>query len=241
MDTMTEEIFRDDAYVKTCEATVIEVNEYGIQLDRTVFYPAGGGQPGDTGVLRITSGTGAEVVIADTIHEMGTGIHLHVPADDAPALSVGDSVTAEIDWDRRYAHMRMHSGLHLLCAVVEGGVTGGSIGAAKSRLDFDLPDTALDKEKITADLNRLVDEDHPMAARWITDEELGANPDLVRTMSVRPPMGSGRVRLMDIADVDLQPCGGTHVGRTGEIGKLRVGKIENKGRHNRRINIHFEE
>ncbi len=238
---MTEEIFRDDAYVKTCEATVIEVNEYGIQLDRTVFYPAGGGQPGDTGVLRITSGTGAEVVIADTIHEMGTGIHLHVPADDAPALSVGDSVTAEIDWDRRYAHMRMHSGLHLLCAVVEGGVTGGSIGAAKSRLDFDLPDTALDKEKITADLNRLVDEDHPMAARWITDEELGANPDLVRTMSVRPPMGSGRVRLMDIADVDLQPCGGTHVGRTGEIGKLRVGKIENKGRHNRRINIHFEE
>jgi misacylated tRNA(Ala) deacylase len=241
MDTMTEEIFRDDAYVKTCEATVSEVNEYGIQLDRTVFYPAGGGQPGDTGVLRITSGTGAEVVIADTIHEMGTGIHLHVPADDAPALSVGDSVTAEIDWDRRYAHMRMHSGLHLLCAVVEGGVTGGSIGAAKSRLDFDLPDTALDKEKITADLNRLVDEDHPMAARWITDEELGANPDLVRTMSVRPPMGSGRVRLMDIADVDLQPCGGTHVGRTGEIGKLRVGKIENKGRHNRRINIHFEE
>ena len=238
---MTEEIFRDDAYVKTCEATVIEVNEYGIQLDRTVFYPAGGGQPGDTGVLRITSGTGAEVVIADTIHEMGTGIHLHVPADDAPALSVGDSVTAEIDWDRRYAHMRMHSGLHLLCAVVEGGVTGGSIGAAKSRLDFDLPDTALDKEKITADLNRLVDEDHPMAARWITDEELGANPDLVRTMSVRPPMGSGRVRLMDIADVDLQPCGGTHVGRTGEIGKLRVGKIENKDRHNRRINIHFEE
>ena len=238
---MTEEIFRDDAYVKTCEATVSEVNEYGIQLDRTVFYPAGGGQPGDTGVLRITSGTGAEVVIADTIHEMGTGIHLHVPADDAPALSVGDSVTAEIDWDRRYAHMRMHSGLHLLCAVVEGGVTGGSIGAAKSRLDFDLPDTALDKEKITADLNRLVDEDHPMAARWITDEELGANPDLVRTMSVRPPMGSGRVRLMDIADVDLQPCGGTHVGRTGEIGKLRVGKIENKGRHNRRINIHFEE
>ncbi len=238
---MTEEIFRDDAYVKTCEATVIEVNEYGIQLDRTVFYPAGGGQPGDTGVLRITSGTGAEVVIADTIHEMGTGIHLHVPADDAPALSVGDSVTAEIDWDRRYAHMRMHSGLHLLCAVVEGGVTGGSIGAAKSRLDFDLPDTALDKEKITADLHRLVDEDHPMAPRWITDEELGANPDLVRTMSVRPPMGSGRVRLMDIADVDLQPCGGTHVGRTGEIGKLRVGKIENKGRHNRRINIHFEE
>ena len=133
---MTEEIFRDDAYVKTCEATVTGVNEYGIQLDRTVFYPAGGGQPGDTGVLRITAGTGAEVVIADTIHEKGTGIHLHVAADDAPPLSIGDSVTAEIDWDRRFAHMRMHSGLHLLCAVIDGGVTGGSIGAAKSRRSF---------------------------------------------------------------------------------------------------------
>lgn len=239
MGCMTEEIFRDNAYVKNCEATVTEVNEYGIQLDRTVFYPAGGGQPGDTGVLRTT--TGAEVMIADTIHEKGTGIHLHVAAEGSPTLSVGDTVNAEIDWERRYAHMRMHSGLHLLCAVVDGGVTGGSIGAAKSRLDFDLPDTALDKEKITADLNRLVEEDHPMAARWITDEELSANPDLVRTMSVRPPMGSGRVRLMNISDVDLQPCGGTHVGRTGEIGKLRVGKIENKGRHNRRINIHFDE
>ncbi len=240
---MTEEIFRDDAYVKTCGATVTGVGEFGIQLDRTVFYPAGGGQPGDTGVLRISAGTGAgtEVVIADTIHEKGTGLHLHVPAEGSPPLSVGDSVTLEIDWRRRFAHMRMHSGLHLLCAVIEGGVTGGSIGAEKSRLDFDLPDTALDKVKITAGLNRLVDEDHPMAARWITDEELNASPDLVRTMSVRPPMGSGRVRLIEFAGVDLQPCGGTHVGRTGEIGRLRVGKIENKGRHNRRVNIHFDE
>ncbi|MDA1091328.1 MAG: alanyl-tRNA editing protein [Proteobacteria bacterium] len=236
---MTEEIFRDNAYAKTCEATVTQVNEFGIQLDRTVFYAAGGGQPGDTGVLR--SANGAEVVIADTIHEMGTGVHLHVPAEGAPTLTVGEAVTAEIDWDRRYAHMRMHSGLHLLCAVIEGGVTGGSIGAEKSRLDFDLPDTGLDKEQITADLNRLVDGDHAMSMRWITDDELAANPDMVRTMSVKPPMGSGRVRLIDITDVDLQPCGGTHVGRTGEIGKLRVGKIENKGRHNRRINIHIDE
>ncbi len=236
---MTEEIFRDDAYAKTCEATVTGVGEYGIELDRTVFYPAGGGQPGDTGVLRTPGGT--EVAIADTIHEKGTGVHLHVPADGAPSLSVGDTVTAEIDWHRRYAHMRMHSALHLLCSLIEGGVTGGSIGAEKSRLDFDLPDTALDKEQISAGLNRLVDEDHAMDARWITDEELAANPDLVRTMSVRPPAGSGRVRLMEIPGVDLQPCGGTHVGRTGEIGRLRVGKIENKGRHNRRINIHFDE
>lgn len=236
---MTEEIFRDDAYLKSCEATVTGVSEFGIVLDRTVFYAASGGQPGDTGVLRTADG--AEIEIADTIHEKGTGIHLHVPDEGAPSPSVGDTVTAEIDWDRRFIHMRMHSGLHLLCAVVDGGVTGGSIGAEKSRLDFDLPDTALDKEQITANLNRLVDEDHPMAARWITDEEMTANPDLVRTMSVSPPMGSGRVRLMEIDGVDLQPCGGTHVGRTGEIGKLRVGKIENKGRHNRRINIHFDE
>ncbi len=236
---MTEEIFRDDAYAKTCEAAVTGIGEYGIELDRTVFYPAGGGQPGDTGVLR-TSG-GVEVVIAEAIHEKGTGIHLHVPADGQPVLSVGDKVTAEIDWDRRFAHMRMHSALHLLCSLIEGGVTGGSIGAEKSRLDFDLPDTALDKEQISAGLNRLVDEDHAMDARWITDEELAASPDLVRTMSVRPPAGSGRVRLIEIPGVDLQPCGGTHVGRTGEIGRLRVGKIENKGRHNRRINIHFDE
>lgn len=240
---MTEEIFRDDAYARTCEATVTLVSEYGIQLDRTVFYPAGGGQPGDTGVFRINAGAnaGAEVAITDTIHEKGTGLHLHVAADGSPSLSVGDKVTAEIDWERRYAHMRMHTALHLLCSVIEGGVTGGSIGAEKSRLDFDLPDTALDKVKITAGLNRLVGEDHPMTARWITDEELAANPDLVRTMSVRPPTGSGRVRLIEFAGVDLQPCGGTHVGRTGEIGKLRVGKIENKGRHNRRVNIHFDE
>ncbi len=235
---MSEEIFRQDAYAKTCEAVVTQVNEFGIQLDRTVFYPTGGGQPGDTGVLR--TATGLKVVIADTILEKGSGNHLHVPAEDAPGLSIGDAVTAEIDWDRRYAHMRMHSALHLLCAVIDGGVTGGSIGAEKGRLDFDLPDTSLDKEQIAAELNRLVEEDHAMAERWITDEELDANIDLVRTMSVQPPKGSGRVQLMEIPGVDLQPCGGTHVGRTGEIGKLRVGKIENKGKHNRRINLHFD-
>ncbi len=236
---MTEEIFRDEAYEKTCEAIVAQVDERGIRLDRTVFYPASGGQPGDTGVFRLSDGQ--EVPIVDTIKAVGSGTHLHIPAEGAPSLSEGDSVTAEIDWQRRYTHMRMHSALHLLCAVIDGGVTGGSIGENKSRLDFDLPDTTLDKEQITSDLNRLVEEDHPMEARWITDEELAANLDLVRTMSVQPPTGTGRVRLMEIAGVDLQPCGGTHVRRTSEIGRFRVGKIENKGRHNRRINIHLEE
>jgi misacylated tRNA(Ala) deacylase len=211
----------------------------GIQLDRTVFYAASGGQPGDTGVLRRDDGS--EVPIIDTFQSTDTGDPVHVPAEGASPLAVGDKVTVEIDWDRRFAHMRMHSALHLLCAVVEGGVTGGSIGAEKSRLDFDLPDTSLDKEQITADLNRLVEEDHLLDTRWITEDELSANPDLVRTMSVKPPSGAGRVRLMEIPGVDLQPCGGTHVRRTGEIGRLRVGKVENKGRHNRRVNIHLDE
>jgi misacylated tRNA(Ala) deacylase len=236
---MTEEIFREDAYARTCEATVTGISDDGIQLDRTVFYAAGGGQLGDTGVLRAADGRA--VAITDTIRDKASGAHLHVPAPDAPALAVGDAVTAELDWDRRYTHMRMHSALHLLCAVIDGGVTGGSIGAEKGRLDFDLPDTSLDKEQIAADLNRLVDEDHAMAGRWISDQEMDANSDLVRTMSVQPPRGSGRVRLMEIDGVDLQPCGGTHVARTGEIGRLRVGKVENKGKHNRRINLHFDE
>ncbi len=236
---MTEEFFREDAYAKECEATVSEVDERGIQLDRTVFYAAGGGQPGDTGNLRCDDGR--QVAITDTVKSTGSGLHLHVPAEGGPVLAAGDRVIAKIDWDRRFAHMRMHSALHLLCAVVEGGVTGGSIGAEKSRLDFDLPDTSLDKERIAADLNRLVAEDYPVDAQWITEEELAANPDLVRTMSVKPPLGLGRVRLMEIPGVDLQPCGGTHVRRTGEIGHLRVGKIENKGRHNRRINIHLDD
>jgi misacylated tRNA(Ala) deacylase len=236
---MTEEVFRDDAYARACDATVTAVAAGGIQLDRTVFYPEGGGQPGDSGRLRAADGR--QVVIANTVKAAAAQAPVHVPADGQPALAVGDRVTAEIDWDRRYRHMRMHSALHLLCAVVDGGVTGGSIGTDKSRLDFDLPDTQLDKDKIAAELNRLVSEDHPMGAKWITDAELQASPDLVRTMSVKPPQGTGRVRLMEIPGVDLQPCGGTHVRRTGEIGRLRVGKIENKGRHNRRINIHLEE
>ncbi len=236
---MSEEIFRDDAYAKSCEAKVVSVSEAGIELDRTVFYPTSGGQPGDTGVLRLAGG--ATIRIADARKDRGTGIHLHIPEDGGHGLKPGDSVTAEIDWERRHRLMRMHTCMHLLCSIIEGEVTGGQVGEIKSRLDFNLPDTQLDKEAITAELNRLIERDAPLTVTWITDDELEAKPELVRTMSVRPPSGAGKVRLMEIEGIDLQPCGGTHVARTGEIGRVRVGKIENKGRQNRRINLHLEE
>ncbi len=233
-----ELLFRDDAYLKTCEATVVSFGEEGLRLDRTVFYPMGGGQPGDSGFL--TTEDGSKLRVLDARKGKDHEDVLHVLEPDATAPAVGSRVSLELDWDRRYRLMRMHSCLHLLCAAVTGDVTGGQIGEEKSRLDFNLPDTQIDKEALTAELNRLISENHPVAQRWISDEELSANPDLVRTMSVKPPSGSGKVRLLDIAGVDLQPCGGTHVRETGEIGKIRVGKIENKGRQNRRINIHFD-
>ena len=234
---MTDELFREDAYLKSCEARVVSVDEAGVRLDRTVFYPEGGGQPGDTGMLRLADGR--ELKVADTRKHPATGEPLHILEPGAAAPRVGETVTAILDWERRHRHMRMHTCLHLLCSLVTGSVTGGALGEAKGRLDFDLPNTAVDKEKLTADLNRLVAEDHPVRSRWITDDELAANPGLVRTMSVKPPTGSGKVRLLEIDGVDLQPCGGTHVARTGEIGQVAVGKIENKGRQNRRINIAF--
>jgi len=234
---MTEEVFRDDAYARSCEATVTAVNERGgVILDRTVFYPTGGGQPGDSGVLRFDSGA---LKIATTV-KTDDGI-VHVPEAEQDLPAPGTAVTAEIDWDRRYRHMRMHTCLHLLCAAVPHGVTGGQIGAEKGRLDFDIGEATLDKEAITAALNRLVGEDHPVGPRWIEDAELDASPDLVRTMSVQPPRGTGRVRLLEIPGVDLQPCGGTHVRRTSEIGRVRVGKIESKGKRNRRVNVVFDE
>ena len=235
---MTEEIFREDAYARSCEAVVVGVDARGIRLDRTVFYPAGGGQPGDAGVLRRQDGS--TVAIADAVKDRATGEHLHVPAAGAPAPAVGERVSAEIDWERRYRHMRMHTCLHLLCAAVPGGVTGGALAADRGRLDFDLPETTLDKDAIQATLNRLIAENHPVRPRWITDQELAAAPDLVRTMSVKPPAGQGRVRVLEVAGVDLQPCGGTHVRATGEIGRVRVAKIENKGKHNRRVNVVFD-
>jgi misacylated tRNA(Ala) deacylase len=234
-----ELLFREDAYERSCSAKVVAVGPEGIRLDRTVFYPTGGGQPGDHG--RIITAEGRAIAIIDARKgESGDDV-VHVPEADAELPAVGSSVTAEIEWEHRHRLMRMHSCMHLLCAVVSGDVTGGQVGAEKSRLDFNLPDTKLDKEAITSELNRLIAEDHPVKSSWISESELAAQPELVRTMSVKPPSGSGQVRVLEIVDVDLQPCGGTHVRSTAEIGPVRVGKIENKGRQNRRINIHFDD
>lgn len=235
---ITEELFREDAYLKECEATVVGVNDLGgVLLDRSIFYPTGGGQPGDRGLLRLADGR--EIAIATTVKGDGEENVVHVPAEGQDAPAIGDTVTGIVDWNRRHCHMRMHTGLHLLCALVPHGVTGGRIGADKSSLDFDIGESTLDKDALTEGLNRLVSEDHAVTARWIDDAELDAQPDLVRTMSVQPPRGSGKVRLLEIPSVDLQPCGGTHVAHTGEIGALRVSKIENKGKRNRRVNIVF--
>ncbi len=236
---MTEEIFRDDAYARSCTATVLEAGPEGIRLDRTVFYPTGGGQPGDSGVLRLDGG--GEVRVAETRKDRDSGAIVHIPAEGQALPAPGAAVSAEIDWDRRHRLMRMHTCLHLLSSQVAGGVTGGAIGDGKGRLDFDLPDKVVDKDELTTLLNRLVDEDRPVRLRWITDAELEAQPDLVRTMSVKPPMGTGKVRLVEIEGVDLQPCGGTHLRSTGEIGPVVVRKIESKGRRNRRITLAFAE
>ena len=236
---MTEELFRDDAYRRACEATVIAVDGDGIVLDRTVFYATGGGQPGDSGALRTADGRTTRVV--DTWKDAASGRHVHVPETGDSPLAVGDSVVAEIDWERRYALMRMHTCLHLLCAVVPGAVTGGSVGIGRGRLDFDLPDTTLDKDHVTAELNRLIAEDRTVTASWIDDRALDDKPEMVRTLAVAPPRGGGQVRIITVAETDHQPCGGTHVGSTAEIGRVRVGKIEKKGRHNRRVNILLED
>ncbi len=231
-----EEIFRADAYARACTARVVEVNERGgIVLDRTVFYPNGGGQPGDRGRLAFDGG---EAEIATTVYGEGREI-VHVPADGAPLPHVGAQVEATLDWPRRYKLMRMHTALHLLSAVLPYPVTGGQIAEDRGRLDFDIPDASLDRDEISVALNAHVGADREVTIGWISDEELAAKPDLVKTMSVKPPIGTGRVRLIEIAGCDLQPCGGTHVARTGEIGPLAVGKIEKKGAQNRRVRIAF--
>lgn len=234
-----EVVFRDDPYARSCEATVTSAEGQGIRLDRTVFYPTGGGQPGDSGVLRLDNG--AELRIVTTVKGENEEDIVHILEEGVPSPPVGTCLTATVDWERRYRHMRMHTCLHLLCSIVPGGVTGGQIGDGKGRLDFDLPDRTLDKDALTDRLNALVKEDLPVDASWISDAELEANPDLVRTMSVQPPSGSGKVRIIRIEGVDVQPCGGTHVRRTGEIGPVVVSKIEKKGRHNRRVNVAFAE
>jgi misacylated tRNA(Ala) deacylase len=232
-----ELLFRQDAYLRGCDATVTGIDAAGIRLDRTVFYPMGGGQPGDVGFLRLANGDTIE--IADTVKGVNHEDVVHVPKAGSALPQVGDKVHAEIDWERRYRLMRMHTCLHLLSAVIKGDVTGGQVGDGKGRLDFNLPDQSLDKDAITKEVNRLVAEDHEVKTRWITDEEMAAQPELVRTMSVKPPTGTGKVRLLNIVDVDLQPCGGTHVARTGEIGAVEITKIENKGKMNRRVNLAF--
>lgn len=236
---MTEELFREAAYLKRTEAVVTAVDEQGIQLDRTLFYPAGGGQPGDTG--RLLRQNGSEIRVVDTRNDRESGALLHIPAPDAPLPEIGEKLTLEIDWERRYRLMRMHSCMHLLCAVVPAGVTGGSVrDDGSARLDFDLPEPP-DKAAIQEHLNQLIREDHPMQIQWITDQELEEQPELVRTLSVSPPRGTGRVRLIRFGEVDLQPCGGTHVASTGEIGPVRIRKIEKKGKRNRRITVVFDE
>lgn len=240
---MTELLFREDGYLRSCAARVLAVDERGIRLDRTVFYPTGGGQPGDTGVLRLASG--AAIPIVDTVKGEGADEVVHVPEEGAALPEPGAEVTAEIDWERRHRLMRMHSCLHLLCAVVPGAVTGGQVSDGRGRLDFDVPGSALDKPAIEARINELIAAGLEVAPRWISEAELDAKPELVRTMSVKPPSGAGRVRVVDIAgadgSTDLQPCGGTHIRNTAEIGRVVIGKIENKGRQNRRINIAFAE
>jgi misacylated tRNA(Ala) deacylase len=230
---MTRELFREDSYLKSCRARVVASGPDGVVLDATVFYPMGGGQPGDTGALILDDGK--RLAVADT--RKGEAGILHILAAGETPPDVGAEVTAEIDWARRHRHMRMHSCLHLLCAVIPAGVTGGQVGADRSRLDFDPGEVVFDKDKIDAELNRLIGEDHAIAPRWIDEAELDANPDLVRTLSVQPPRGTGKIRLLHIANVDLQPCGGTHVARTGEIGRVSVEKIESKGKRNRRVVI----
>jgi misacylated tRNA(Ala) deacylase len=231
----TEPLFQQDAYLRHCTATVLEAGESGVVLDRSVFYPLGGGQPGDTGRLRAADGREWRVVDA----RKGEGGRIvHVLEAGAMPPEAGTSVEAIIDWDRRHAHMRMHTCLHLVGSVLRYGVTGGQIAADKGRLDFDTQDE-IDKEAVTAAVNALVAANHAVRSAWITDEELDRQPELVRTLSVQPPRGAGRIRLLEIPGVDLQPCGGTHVAATGEIGPVAVTRVENKGKRNKRVYVQF--
>lgn len=238
---MTEPLFRDEPYTREATARVTaHTPEGGVVLDRSIFYATGGGQPGDSG--RLTWGDQA-MSIATTLKGETDQIVL-LPAEPAPLPPVGTQVMQMLDWERRHRHMRVHTALHLLSVAIALPVTGGSIGVDKGRLDFAMPEPFGDKDALDAVLNGFVDQDLPVTEGWITDAELAANPSLVKTMSVQPPKGQGRVRLIGIgagvAQIDLQPCGGTHVARTGEIGPLRIGKVQNKGAQNRRVYLHLD-
>jgi misacylated tRNA(Ala) deacylase len=237
---MTEPLYRD-AYLRQAEGVVTaHTPEGGVILDRSTFYATGGGQPGDSGTL---SWAGQQLDIATTVKGQGTQVIL-VPSEPASLPPVGQVVVQDLDWERRYRHMRVHTALHLLSVAIPFGVTGGSISATHGRLDFDMPEAPQDKDAIAEALAAMVAQDAAVTERWITEAELDANPDLVKTMSVQPPRGAGRIRLVQIGDddalIDLQPCGGTHVARLGEVGLLRLGKIEKKGRMNRRVYLHLD-
>lgn len=234
-------LFRKDAYARMTEAEVLaHTGQGGIILDRTLFYATGGGQPGDSGKLLWAEG---QCTIATTVKGDEAAVVL-VPQDGSALPPAGTTVTQVLDWDRRYGHMRVHTALHLLSVVIPLEVTGGSISEAKGRLDFNMPETPEDKQALQDQLQALIDRDLEVSEDWITDAELDANPQLVKTMSVSPPRGAGQVRLVRIGtadeQIDLQPCGGTHVKRTGEIGKIRLGKVEKKGKQNRRVYLHLE-
>ncbi|MDP3960674.1 MAG: alanyl-tRNA editing protein [Pseudorhodobacter sp.] len=235
---MTRLLFREDAYLREAEGRVVaHTAEGGIILDQTVFYATGGGQPGDSGTL---IWQGGRIAIATTVKAKGGETAL-VPAEPVAMPPVGAVVRQMLDWDRRYRHMRVHTALHLLSVVIPMPVTGGQIGSEKGRLDFDMPDPPDPAASLDRALNSLIDRDLPVRDEWISDAELLANPGLVKTLSVMPPIGLGRVRLIRIgqgaSQIDLQPCGGTHVARTGEIGRVEIGKIEKKGRQNRRVSL----
>ncbi len=234
----TDCLFRDDSYLRNCDAAVVGLTEQGLVLDRTVFYANSGGQPGDRGTLKTDAGIEIAIETAVFTDPSKTLVSHVIPAGVARP-EPGERVVAAIDWETRYRRMRMHTALHLLSAVLPFPVTGGSVGDAEGRLDFDIPEAGLDKDEITHKLADMIASDAAVTTRWITDEELAANPSLVKTMSVKPPMGTGRVRLVEIAGLDLQPCGGTHVRRTTEIGAVRVTQIEKKGKQNRRVRIAF--
>ena len=238
---MTHMLFRDDAYLRSATGVVSHhTDEGGIVLDATLFYPTGGGQPGDSGVL---SWQGQDLRIATAVKGEGEDIVL-VPSEMKALPPVGTQVTQTLDWERRHRHMRVHTALHLLSVAIPFGVTGGQISASHGRLDFDMPDNPQDREGVQAVLNDYVTRDLRVSDGFITAKELDANPQLVKTMAVKPPRGGGQIRLVRIGDegnwIDLQPCGGTHVARTGEIGALRLGKVENKGRANRRVYLHLD-
>jgi misacylated tRNA(Ala) deacylase len=231
----TDLLFRDNAYLKTASARVLAVHERGIELDRTIFYPLGGGQMGDTGALLRDSGE--RIPIADTRKGDAIDSVLHVPLPSGPKPEVGETLVLEVDWERRYALMRLHTALHVMSCIVVAPVTGGNISPDKARLDFDIDMSLLDAGKIERETNALIARGVETETVWITDEELDARPELVKTMSVQPPRGAGRVRLLRIPGIDLQPCGGTHVKSIAEIGGIRVLKIRSEGKRNKRVEI----